>query len=203
MTLAFTHPPRQDGATTAASASAIQAIAPANRYTGLLAYDSGLRRLWGFDAASSASDTTGNLVLTPSSGTGRWIRAEKFVDLKVAVGFGTADAATLFTVPTGFRLRPTRPFWEVTTPFSGGSSSAIGLSSSNAAYNTKGDLLGGAAGDLEAALTAGMRGAIGAKVASLALVVLVATDTIRFDRIVSVYTAGAGFAHIPCELLEV
>lgn len=121
--------------------------------------------------------------------------------LALPVDFTKADAAVLYTVPTGIRLSVGRSFWEVTTPFTGGSSSAIGLSSSNAAYNTKGDLLGGAAGDVLAGLTAGFKGTIGAKVASQGVIVLVGGDTIRFDRIVSAFTAGAGLAHIPVQLL--
>jgi len=157
---------------------------------------------WMFSAASSAADTASTLAVAPSAGSGAWLRIDKLVDIKVAVAFGTADAAVLFTVPTGFRLRPTRPWWEVTADFTGGSSSTIGMSSSNAAYATKGDLQGGASGDALAALTAGIRGGtVGAKVASLGLVVLVAGDTVRFDRITSAFTAGTGFAHVPVEVL--
>lgn len=121
--------------------------------------------------------------------------------LTLPVGLAKTDAEVLYTVPAGKRLLVGRAFWEVTTAFTGGAAAAIGLSSSNAAYNTKGDLLGGAAGDLLAALTAGFRGAVGAKLATSGLVVLIAADTIRFDRIVSAFTAGAGFAHIPVQLV--
>jgi len=116
--------------------------------------------------------------------------------LTIPVDFNKADAAVLYTVPTGLRLQVTRCFWEVTTPWTGGTSSAIGLSSSNANYNTKGDLLGGASGDVAAGLTAGFKGTNGAKTASQGIVVLVAGDTIRFDRITSAFTAGAGNVHI-------
>lgn len=186
----------------AAAKSDIKAIGPSDRADGMLCLCLVDASLWQFDAESSAADAAEQLVLTPDSGTGRWLRAERFVDLKLAVAFGSADAAVLFTVPTGFVLRPTRPLWEVTTPFTGGSSSAIGLSSSNALYNTKGDLLGGASGDVLAGLTAGYKGTVGAKVASLASVVLIAGDTIRFDRITSAFTAGAGYAHVPVEVLS-
>lgn len=122
--------------------------------------------------------------------------------LQLAATFATADAAVLFTVPTDIRLLiDFRPFWENSIAWAGGASSAVGLSSSNAAYNTKGDLLGGAAGDVTAAMGTGFKGTIGAKLATQGLVVLVAGDTIRFDRITSVYTSGAGIAHIPCRLL--
>jgi len=124
--------------------------------------------------------------------------------LKLPIGFGTADATALFTVPT---LPPScvglyigRAFWEVTTSFTGGASSAIGISSNNASYNTKGDILGGASGDVAATLVStGVKykgGTLGAKFGSNGVIVLVAGDTIRFDRITSAFTAGAGFLHL-------
>ena len=121
--------------------------------------------------------------------------------LQLAATFATADAAVLFTVPADTRLLIGRVLWEVTTAWTGGTSSAIGLSSSNAAYNTKGDLLGGATCDVLAGLTAGFKGTVGAKLASDGVVVLIAGDTIRFDRITSVFTAGVGIAHVPVYLL--
>ena len=78
---------------------------------------------------------------------------------------------------------------------------AFNAAGKNAAFNTQGDLLGGAAGDLAAGMGTGFKGAVGAKVATDGLVVLEAGDTIIFDRIVDAYTAGAGFAHIPVQLL--
>lgn len=121
--------------------------------------------------------------------------------LKLPIGFATADAAVLYTVPVGRRVIVGRAFWEVTSAFTGGTSSTIGLSSSATGYTTKGDLLGDAAGDAQAALTAGFRGAIGNKLASNGIVVLPGEATIRFDRITSAFTAGAGFAIIPLRLL--
>lgn len=121
--------------------------------------------------------------------------------LALPATFATADAAVLYTVPTGMRMRIARVFIEVTTAWTGGSSSAIGVSSSKTAHSTKGDLMGGASGDVLAGLTAGFRGTIGADLATDGLVVLEAADTIRFDRITSVFTAGAGIIHVNCWLL--
>jgi len=123
--------------------------------------------------------------------------------LQLALTFATADAAILYTVPTGIRLCVGRAFWEVTTTFAGGTSSAIGLSSSNTNYTTKGDLLGGASGDVAAGLgsTVKFQGTIGAKAASQGVIVLVAGDTIRFDRITSAFTSGVAIAHVPVRLL--
>lgn len=127
------------------------------------------------------------------------IAAQGDAVVTIPVDFNKADAAVLFTIPAGYRCQVGRAFWEVTTPWTGGASSAIGVSSSNANANTKGDILGGAAGDVAAGLTAGFKGTVGAKIAALGLVVLVAGDTIRFDRIASAFTAGAGFLHLPLQ----
>jgi len=117
--------------------------------------------------------------------------------LKLAISYALADAAVLFTVPTGKRMLLERTFWEVITAFTGGSSSAIGLSSSGTGYTTKGDLLGGASGDVLATLVAGVKGGtIGAKFGSNGIVLLEPGATIRFDRITSAFTAGAGYVHI-------
>lgn len=122
--------------------------------------------------------------------------------LALPVDFNTADAATLFTVPTGYRLFLSRLFWEVTTPFTGGSSSAIGISSDATGFSTKGDLLGGATGDVLATLTAGIKGGtVGAKFGSNGVVVIPETKLIRFDRITSAFTAGAGLVHVQASAL--
>lgn len=156
-------------------------------------------------AASTTSDAIETLVLTPASNpaSGRWCRMDRNLDLELALTFNTADAAVLYTVPTGFSLRvASSGYFDVSVAFTGGTSSAIGLSSSNAAYNTKGDLLGGASGDLAAGLTAGAkRGTTGTKHGSGGAVVLVAGDTIRFDRIASAFTAGSGKAVLPCRVV--
>lgn len=162
---------------------------------------SGTRTFY-FDAASAAADeTTHQLGIKPSAGRGFWIRADSQFDIKVAVTFNTADAAVLCTVPTGMRLRVTRAYWEVTANWTGGTSSTVGMSSSSALANTKGDIEGGAAGDLAAVMvtTNVYAGAIGTKLGSNSIVVLNATNTIRFDRITSAFTAGTGFAHINVE----
>lgn len=116
--------------------------------------------------------------------------------IKVPVDFNTADAAVLFTVPV--RSRMIAAYWEVTTPFTGGAASTIGVSSSQAPYTAKGSVHGGAAGDATATLVAGvMQGTQGSAVtAGNKVVMLEAGSTLRFDRITSAFTAGAGFVHI-------
>lgn len=117
--------------------------------------------------------------------------------LALPIAFGTANNAVLFTVPTGIRMFVHKAIWEVTSGFTGGTNSAIGLSSSNTGYNTAGDILGGAGGDVAATLVSGLKGGtLGAKFGSNGVIVLAAADTIKFNRIVDAFTAGAGFAHL-------
>lgn len=188
-----------------ATVALLAAIPLEERVDGSLCLVTADNSQWMFSLASTSVDAASQLVVVPTAGAGAWLRVDKYCNLKLAVGFATANAAVLFTVPVGFRIRPTRPLWEVTTGWTGGASSAIGLSSSNAAFSTQGDLLGGAAGDLAATLITASPGpfvgAAGTKIAGAAPVVLAAGDTVRFDRIVSAFTAGAGFAHLPVEIL--
>lgn len=193
------------GASTVANRTALKAIAAADRYNGQLVIVQSDRSSWVFNSASSASDTTENLVCTPGAGTGRWMRSDKVVDLKLTVSKDNTDAETLFTVPVGFRLALLKSFWEPTADWTGGSSSAVGLSSDQTApaLNTKGDILGGAGGDVAAGLLAAavITGTIGAKMAAPAAVLL-AGKVIRFDRITSAFAAGTGFAHVIVEQID-
>lgn len=124
--------------------------------------------------------------------------------IKAAISSDTADAAVLYTTPSNLTLL-VLPYvlWEVTTPWTGGSSSAIGISSNATGFTTKGDVHGGASGDVLATLTMGYkRGTAGAKIATPG-VVLPGGSTIRFDRITSAFTAGAGYIHIPVMTVKV
>jgi len=126
------------------------------------------------------------------------IQTAEAIDIRLAIGFALADAAELYTIPANIRLLVLAAWWEIVTGFSGGSSSAIGLSASVAPHTTKGDLLGGAGGDVAATLVAGnTQGTIGVDFsAAPKLCVLEPLTVIRFDRITSAFTAGAGYAHI-------
>ena len=141
---------------------------------------------------------------------GRWLAVPgQVVNLALAFTYATADAATLYTMPTGSRLALSSLYWEVTTAFSGGSSSAIGVSTTKTTptnWSTKGDLLGGSGGDVEATLIVGaaIAGTIGADMDTLAKVrgaMWGAADVFRFDRITSVFTAGVGYVHVVGVLL--
>lgn len=182
-----------------ADMTALKAIDAASRANGKLVLVCSDGSRWRFAAASTAADTSEQLVATPAVGTGRWIRADTTLTMNLPITFATADAAVLHTVPLGFVLKLAgAPYWDVTTAFTGGSSSSIGLSSSKTGYSTKGDLI---SASLLAALTAGVRpGTIGDKVDTLGelqALFLEAADTIRHDRIVSAFTAGVGAVRIP------
>lgn len=192
-----------------ADLTALKAIAAADRAAGMLCMvlsdTAGEISLWRFHASSTAADTSENLVAAPAAGSGRWLRADKFVNLCLAADYTKADNATLFTVPVGARLRPLDAYWDITTTFAGGSSSAIGVHASPTGWATKGDILGGASGDLTATLVSTNTRKVGTKGAKQADgdfgLILVAADTLKFDRITSVYTSGAGNVRVPCELI--
>lgn len=154
------------------------------------------------DALSSLGHPKGRM----NPVTGVWERNSAFtgnvggetVDLRLAIGFATADAAVLYKVEPGLRLLVEQVFVEVTTAFTGGTSAAIGLSASVAPHETKGDLFGGAGGELLAGLTVGMHaGTAGVSFsADPKMVLLEAGTEIRFDRIASAFAAGAGYVHL-------
>lgn len=125
--------------------------------------------------------------------------------LCLPITFNNADASVLYTVPAGQRMHIHNAWWEVTVGWTGGAASTIGVSSSDANYNTKGDILGAAAGDVAAVLvTAGrlLKGTAGTKgPLSTTPVTLAASSTIRHDRITSAFTAGAGNVHLLCSFL--
>ncbi len=154
-------------------------------------------------AATSVLTADDFLVASPTSGTGRLLRLDTDIDITAAVTFATADAAVLYTVPAGFQLALGIPYQHVTTSWTGGTSSAIGASSSGSGLTTKGDLLGGASGDVAAGLLstgAYAKGTVGTDIGKPGAL-LVGGDTILFDRITSVFTAGAGVDHFPVKVL--
>jgi hypothetical protein len=122
---------------------------------------------------------------------------ETFV-ARVPFSASTADAEVLYTVPTNSTVMLLAAFWEVTTGFTGGTSSAIGLSASLAPHTASGDLLGGSSGDVAATLVAGYtQGTVGLSFsAAPKLVVLTGGSTIKFNRITSAFTAGAGYVQL-------
>lgn len=130
---------------------------------------------------------------------GRWLRAPGYVDLACPFTYATADGAALLTLPTGCRLQLLDAYWEVTTGFTGGSSSAIGVASTT--RSTAGDILGGSGGDVAATLVAGaaIPGTIGTTMDTLAELHanrFAAGEAFTLERITSAFTAGAGKVHL-------
>lgn len=184
---------------TVADMTALKAIAAAARANGKLVLVQADGSLWRFAESSALADTSEQLVATPAVGSGRWLRADRAFVMRLAIGFGTADAAVLHTVPAGFVLKlAAHPFYEITTPFTGGTASGIGLSSNRTGYSTKGDLIDES---VEADLDTGIQpGTIGDKLdslAELAALFFEAGNTIRHDRITDAFAAGAGFVRVP------
>lgn len=160
---------------------------------------------WRWDA--SLATTADGEILLGAATAGRWVRADPSFVMKIAISFANTDGQAIWTCPAGFVAQLTaRPWWEVTANWTGGSSSAIGLSTNITGYTTKGDLLGGATGDVAATLTAanGIAGTIGAELddaAGMFAMRFVEDSEIQFDRITSAFDAGTGFACVPVTVM--
>ncbi len=146
--------------------------------------------------------------------TGKWNRnayahgpgqknANSF-SVKLPINKDTADAAVLYKTPSGQRMLIEQVLWEVTTPFTGGTSSAIGLSANVAPYTAAGSIHGGASGELAAGLTAGIRrGTLGTGLSAAPNALVLEPETeLRFNRIASQFAAGAGFVHVIGRIIE-
>lgn len=157
----------------------------------------------------STSALTGDdiLVVTPTAtayaSAGRWLRAPGRVSLRVPFTFATANNAALLTLPTGCAFALDRASWYITTGFAGGSSSAIGVSSTT--RSSAGDILGGSSGDVAAVLTAGWKGGtVGTTMdtdAELHANVFSAAEVFTFNRITSAFTSGVGYVVLTGDLL--
>lgn len=166
-------------------------------------------RSWKYNAASAIVSDGDQLVIVPTGfATGRWLHEAggRAVDLVLPISAATADAAILWTCPVGATFLIEDLAWEVLVSFTGGTTPAIGVSSSNKTaptnWTTKGDLLGGAAGELTAALVASnavFGGTVGTDMDTVAKrrgAIWKAGDTLRFDRIADVFAAGSGNVHV-------
>jgi hypothetical protein len=153
----------------------------------------------------STSALTGDdiVVVAPTAGSGRWLRAVGFADLGLPFTFATADGTTIWTVPTGCVFKLESAHWDITTACAGGSSSAIAVAATG--HTVAGDILGGSGGDVEATLTAGRKaGTIGVKMDTdleLHAMMFVATNVFTFERVTSVFTSGAGNVRLVGALL--
>jgi hypothetical protein len=191
-----------------ADKAALKAIAAADRFDGELVMVRADGSLWRFAATSVLTDDEADeLVQEPDAGTGAWLRADKAAIIKLPVAASMADHATILTVPAGFVMRLIGlPFWDITTTFDGGTVPRIGIATDITGYDTAGDILGGAAGEVTGALVGGtiVPGTIGPKLdtpAEMQALVLQAGDLVTYEEITSAYTGGAGFVCFPVAII--
>lgn len=139
---------------------------------------------------------------------GRWLAVPgQPVDLALAIAYTLADGATIYTMPTGSALFLAPGYWQVTTSWSGGSSSSIGIDSDQTGLSTAGDIHGGSGGDVAATLSATggngagnyIPGTIGTDIAAGAI--LLGGSLVRYQEITSAFTAGVGYFHLRGTLL--
>ena len=151
---------------------------------------------WRFALGSAAVDTSEQLVFAPttSPASGKWTRADPVVDLKLPWAFNTANNTVLLTVPTGLRLNVLRVVPETVVPLTGLDTGSIGLGSTITLN----------AGGLATitGLLGGFQGFPGVDIASPQSTTLVAGDAFRHNLLVAGYTAGSGFWHALCALLQ-
>jgi hypothetical protein len=149
-------------------------------------------------SASSELDGDDQLVaeFTDLPAAGRLLRGRGPVELALPFTHATADAAVLYTMPAGAYFMPLEFMWSIAADMTGGTASAIGVSSTKTGFTTKGDLLGGATGDVAATLVAGARilGTVGPKWDSDTerRAVWGPSEIFRYDEITSSFTAGSG-----------
>jgi len=187
--------------TPVASVTEMKTIPADRRVNGQLFYNLADGTVWRYHSSSAL---TGNdiLVATPGAGSGRFLRVPGAGKFEMPITFATADAAILMTMQAGQELLVLDLFWRVDVSFTGGTTPAIGVSSSNKTaptnWTTKGDLLGGASGDLTATLVSStgiVAGTVGADMDTVAKrrgAIWKNTETFRFDRIADAFAAGSG-----------
>lgn len=177
----------------------LASLGPAFRVDGMLSTLASDRSTWVFVLGlATAEDEARELLIAPDSGSGRWVRADKAFVMKVPISFANTDNQAIETMPEGFALRLGGfPYWEITTPFAGGTASAIGISTSVTGYDTEGDILGGATGDTTAVESAGIAaGTLGGELddhVGFQALLLEEGQAFRYNRIVDAYTSGAGY----------
>lgn len=190
---------------TMAALTALGATDPARVHGNEVTVDADASRWYWHSTSTLTSDGILVQAADDAPSAGRWLRATGAVDLACPFTFATADGTAILTLPTGSRFALDRAYWEVTTGFTGGSSSAIGVASTT--RSTAGDILGGSGGDVAATLVAGaaIPGTIGATMDTLAEIhanLFGAAEAFTLERITSAFTAGAGKVHLVGKLLR-
>lgn len=141
--------------------TALAAIAAVDRSNGQIVTVRSDGSRWIFDANSAAAAdalaanavTAAMLVLVPTAGTGRWLRADSAFIMRLPFSDALAGASILHTCPTGFAWRMTgMPYWDCISAVAGNAARRLGVSSTNvqADFTAVGDILGGTTGELAA-----------------------------------------------------
>lgn len=151
---------------------------------------------WTVGLAGTGDD---QLLVTPTTGSasGRWLRADNFVSLKLPYTATQANNTTLITVPTGIVLGVVKTGLQIGTAFTGADTGSIGIDS-NVSLNAGG--LGTKTGTGGAVGT--FAGVQGAEVNTPVNSYLKAGDVIRHNILVAGFTGGTGFWHVGCHLVQ-
>jgi hypothetical protein len=153
--------------------------------------------------SASPDNNSGQLVIVPTAGTGRWIRRDPMIDLVMPITFATADAAQLLLVPAELTLAPAigAIMLEATTAWAGGVAAALGLSMvTPSLVRTKGGLAGGATGIAGFTSVCFFQMLLGTQFAAgiAQAPILCPASQVQFDRFGTFFTSGAGNLHMPC-----
>lgn len=168
---------------------------PPNQETLILV--NGIWQRWRFAKGSVAVDATEQTVFAPTSGaaSGKWVRNETVIPLRFPWVFNTANDALLFTVPTGFILHVMRVVTQITVDLDGSDTAELGI-------NSDVSLNPGGLGSFTGLLGTGYRGDEGAEINEPQRTTMIAGNILQHNVMSSGYTAGAGYWHVVCSLIQ-
>jgi hypothetical protein len=152
---------------------------------------------WTTGLAGTGDD---QLLVTPTTGagSGRFLRADPFVSLKLPYTATATNNTTLITIPTGLRFGVIKTGLEIGTQFTGIDTGSIGLDS-NISLNAGG--LGTIVGNTGSAAGT-FNGVQGADVTTPIRSMMKAADVFRHNVLVAGYTGGTGFWHVMGALFQ-
>lgn len=147
-----------------------------------------------------AGTEDGQLLVTPTVGgaSGRFLRADSVISLKLPYTATAANDTTLITIPTGLRFKVLQTGLEIGTQFTGVDTGSIGIDS-NISLNAGG--LGLIVGNTGTAAGT-FNGVNGAENEDPLRSILIGGDVIRHNILVAGYTGGTGFWHVIGALLQ-
>lgn len=151
-------------------------------------------------AAGHAAAGDDQLIVTPTTGaaSGRWVRSDPFISLKLPYVYNQANNTALITIPTGLRFGIIKTGLQIGTQFAGADTGSIGIDS-NISLNPGG--LGLIVGGTGLAVNT-YAGSQGAEVNTPQRSMLTAGDVIRHNILVAGYTGGTGFWHVMGTLFQ-